>query len=262
MSKSKTKKSTKSTKPAPAAKPRQGGKQTATPSAIPKALQTPEFAAAWADWQRFHADRGIELTAENTGRQLELLARLGPDQAVEDIRNTIAEHPSRDGAELPAEPTAETVEPATPPLVADQPTPVPAVEEAGGAGAEAAPQEVAVADSTPTEPAETEPAQPPTDAPPAAAAPEKQPATPKMPRSTGQLSAIDEAAQVLAAAGQPMTCQQLIEAMATQGLWSSPKGRTPAGTLYSAILREQATKGAEARFVKAGRGQFTHRASV
>ena len=37
----------------------------------------------------------------------------------------------------------------------------------------------------------------------------------------------------------------------------SPGGKTPAATLYSAILREIQTKGKEARFKKSDRGLFT-----
>ena len=43
---------------------------------------------------------------------------------------------------------------------------------------------------------------------------------------------------------------------AAKGYWSSPKGKTPAGTLYSAILRELQTKKEHARFVKSQRGKF------
>jgi hypothetical protein len=71
-----------------------------------------------------------------------------------------------------------------------------------------------------------------------------------------KVSAIDAAAQVLAASSEPMNCMALVEAMATQGLWSSPGGRTPHATLYSAIIREIATKGKESRFVKKDRGMF------
>jgi hypothetical protein len=53
-----------------------------------------------------------------------------------------------------------------------------------------------------------------------------------------------------------MSCAELITAMAAKGYWSSPRGRTPAATLYSAMLREQQTKGAKARFCKSARGQF------
>jgi hypothetical protein len=44
--------------------------------------------------------------------------------------------------------------------------------------------------------------------------------------------------------------------MATQGLWESPGGKTPSATLYSAIIREIATKGKDSRFVKKDRGTF------
>ena len=71
-----------------------------------------------------------------------------------------------------------------------------------------------------------------------------------------KLSAIDAAAKVLAEAGEPMNCQDLIEAMAEKGYWTSPGGKTPAATLYSAILRELQTKGTEARFKKTERGKF------
>jgi hypothetical protein len=72
-------------------------------------------------------------------------------------------------------------------------------------------------------------------------------------------SALDAAAQVLAQASAPLTCQELIAAMAAQGLWSSPAGKTPAATLYSALLRELQTKGDQGRFVKTERGKFALR---
>ena len=56
-------------------------------------------------------------------------------------------------------------------------------------------------------------------------------------------SALDAAVRVLEEAGQPMTCQEMIEAMAAKGYLTSPSGATPAATLYSAILREIAAKG-------------------
>jgi hypothetical protein len=69
-------------------------------------------------------------------------------------------------------------------------------------------------------------------------------------------SAIDAAVRVLEEAGQPMTCPEMIEAMTAKGYWTSPKGATPAATLYSAILREINAKGKESRFVKTERGKF------
>ncbi|HOA75222.1 MAG TPA: winged helix-turn-helix domain-containing protein [Phycisphaerae bacterium] len=69
-------------------------------------------------------------------------------------------------------------------------------------------------------------------------------------------SALDAAAEVLRKAGEPMTCKAMIAAMGEQGLWTSPGGKTPAATLYSAILRETQKKGADSRFRKVERGQF------
>jgi HB1, ASXL, restriction endonuclease HTH domain len=75
-----------------------------------------------------------------------------------------------------------------------------------------------------------------------------------------KLSALDAAAKVLEEAGQPMTCAEMIAAMAQKGYWTSPAGKTPEGTLYSALLRELNTKGDAARFHKTGRGQFARKA--
>jgi len=77
-----------------------------------------------------------------------------------------------------------------------------------------------------------------------------------------KLSALDAAVKVLEETGQAMTCTELIAAMAAKGYWSSPKGRTPAGTLYSAILRELQTKGEQSRFVKTQRGKFAFHGAV
>jgi HB1, ASXL, restriction endonuclease HTH domain len=82
------------------------------------------------------------------------------------------------------------------------------------------------------------------------------------PTPVNKLSAVDAAAKVLGESGQAMTCAELIAAMAAQGYWSSPRGRTPAGTLYSAVLREIQTKGDKARFRKTERGKFTLRLTV
>lgn len=98
----------------------------------------------------------------------------------------------------------------------------------------------------------------------ASPAPETAPETPKKTRSKKpaaepkpkRVSALDAAAQLLAASGRAMTTQEMVVEMAQQGLWESPAGKTPHATLYSAILREIGTKGAEARFRKADRGMF------
>ena len=85
--------------------------------------------------------------------------------------------------------------------------------------------------------------------------PAKKAKTPKE-AAEKKLSAIDAAAQVLAASKEPMNAKEMIEAMAAKGLWTSPGGKTPHATLYSAIIREISTKGKESRFVKKDRGQF------
>jgi hypothetical protein len=71
-----------------------------------------------------------------------------------------------------------------------------------------------------------------------------------------KVGALDAAAQVLAASKEPMNCKEMIETMAKKALWTSPGGKTPHATLYSAIIREIALKGKESRFVKKERGQF------
>ena len=71
-----------------------------------------------------------------------------------------------------------------------------------------------------------------------------------------KLSALDAAAQLLAETGEAMTCLEMIQAMAARGSWTSPAGKTPQATLYSAILREIKTKGIDARFKKTERGKF------
>jgi hypothetical protein len=71
-----------------------------------------------------------------------------------------------------------------------------------------------------------------------------------------RVSALDAAAQVLKVAGKPMRAQELIAAMAEQGLWKTPGGKTPHATLYAAMLREITAKGKNARFAKVERGQF------
>jgi hypothetical protein len=89
--------------------------------------------------------------------------------------------------------------------------------------------------------------------------PKRQRKTPAPPKEK-KVSALDAAARVLSEAGKPMSCQEMIGAMAAKGYWTSPGGQTPASTLYSAILRELATKGDKARFTKVDRGRFAYRA--
>jgi len=75
-------------------------------------------------------------------------------------------------------------------------------------------------------------------------------------KANGKLSALDAAAKVLGEGKEPMNTKAMIEAMAAKGYWTSPGGKTPHATLYSAILREIDTKGSDARFKKTERGMF------
>jgi len=95
-----------------------------------------------------------------------------------------------------------------------------------------------------------------TDAAAATPAPAKTKAKKAKEPKAKKTSALDAAVRVLEEAGQPMTCSEMIEAMAAKGYWTSPGGATPAATLYSAVLREIKAKGKEARFVKTERGKF------
>jgi len=71
-----------------------------------------------------------------------------------------------------------------------------------------------------------------------------------------KLSAIDAAAKVLEEAAEPMNAKEMIDAMAAKGYWTSPGGKTPHATLYSALIREISVKGNDARFTKTERGKF------
>src|ERR1700746_2888001 len=90
---------------------------------------------------------------------------------------------------------------------------------------------------------------------PNASAPEAPKAAKKEPKPK-KTSALDAAARVLGESREPMSCTAIIEAMAAKEYWTSPGGKTPAATLYSAIIRELKTKGKEARFQKTDRGRF------
>ncbi|MFT3882432.1 MAG: hypothetical protein QM703_22620 [Gemmatales bacterium] len=51
-----------------------------------------------------------------------------------------------------------------------------------------------------------------------------------------KLSMIKASLQVLQDRKVAMTCPELIDVMATEGSWASPAGKTPAATLYAAII--------------------------
>jgi hypothetical protein len=73
---------------------------------------------------------------------------------------------------------------------------------------------------------------------------------------TKRVSILDAAARVLKETGKPMRCKEVVETSLKKGYWST-NGKTPAATLYSAMLREIQTKGKDTRFRKIERGLFT-----
>ena len=73
----------------------------------------------------------------------------------------------------------------------------------------------------------------------------------------GGLSCLAAAARVLAEAGKPMRCQEIIDAMLQRKLWDTG-GKTPAATLHAAMCREIKARGGDSRFGRTGvRGEFT-----
>ena len=74
-----------------------------------------------------------------------------------------------------------------------------------------------------------------------------------------KLSCVTAAIKVLTESTEPLNAKEIIDAMVSKGYWTSPGGKTPHATLYSAILRDLA-KGDASRFVKSERGRFTARA--
>jgi hypothetical protein len=77
----------------------------------------------------------------------------------------------------------------------------------------------------------------------------------KAAKTERKLSGLDAAAQVLAHAKTPLTAGEMVQRMLEGKLWKT-SGKTPAATIYAAIIREIATKGKDARFRKVARGKF------
>ncbi|MFT3883657.1 MAG: HTH domain-containing protein [Gemmatales bacterium] len=71
-----------------------------------------------------------------------------------------------------------------------------------------------------------------------------------------KLSMIKAALQVLQDRKVAMTCPELIDVMSTEGLWTSPGGKTPAATLYAAISWSIKDLGKASPFKKSERGKF------
>jgi hypothetical protein len=68
-------------------------------------------------------------------------------------------------------------------------------------------------------------------------------------------SGLDAAARVLAESAEPMSVKEIVEVAFAKGYWKSD-GQTPHATIYSAMIREIATKNKDSRFKKVDRGRF------
>ena len=90
-----------------------------------------------------------------------------------------------------------------------------------------------------------------------AEAPAAKAAAPKAvkPAKEKRIGGLDAAVQVLAEAGKPMNCGDMVKQMLERGLWKT-NGKTPSATIYAAIIREIAVKGEASRFRKTDRGHF------
>ena len=84
----------------------------------------------------------------------------------------------------------------------------------------------------------------------------KKVAKPSAAAPSQKLSALAAAARILAETKKPMSCPELIAAMADHGYWTSPTGKTPAATLSAALQREIVVKKDQARFQKTGPGRY------
>ena len=71
-----------------------------------------------------------------------------------------------------------------------------------------------------------------------------------------EAATLKQAEQVLAEAGEPLGCQEIVKRMLDQGLWAT-SGKTPHATIYSALLRDLQKNGEGSRFRKVDRGRFT-----
>jgi hypothetical protein len=242
-------------------------------------------------WKRDSlAGRPIEiLDADDEGDQT--TAPTAKDAPEGTTKATEAEQTAAPAVAAAAEPTATTEQPKDEPVTTAttteqpqaEPVTTPTTTEQAQAELELAiaPPEQPQVESqrTPTEPTAAEPATMPIEpiATEPAAAPEPT-VGPTAPSSTSEaappfatrktpseskekkLSALDAAAKVLAEAGRPLNAQEMIAAMADKGYWTSPGGKTPAATIYAAIISEIKKKGADARFVKTERGKFARKA--
>lgn len=92
----------------------------------------------------------------------------------------------------------------------------------------------------------------PTPAPQTKAGKSKAAAKEKKERKPGGL---DAAVRVLREAGTPLNCGDMVKTALEKGYWQTG-GKTPAATIYAAIITEISKKGDKSRFRKVDRGMF------
>ena len=81
------------------------------------------------------------------------------------------------------------------------------------------------------------------------------PEAPVVPPAPKAIAGLDAAALVLKEASEPLNAQDLITRILERGLWKT-EGKTPAATIYAAMIREIKAKGSDSRFQKVDRGRF------
>ena len=68
--------------------------------------------------------------------------------------------------------------------------------------------------------------------------------------TTGDLAKGVEVPMPAKKAGKAMKAGEIVEAMTTKGYWTSPGGKTPAATIYAAIITHIAKKGTDSMFAR------------
>ncbi len=147
-----------------------------------------------------------------------------------------AEEPAAPAAEATAAPQAEeAAAPATDTVPAPQSDPATKIKEEDSA-AEAKDDKPAAEDKEEPPPAAAEAGSAITEPAPQA----EEPAAPQ----AKPLSLVKAALKVLGDEKRPMGCKELVEAIVARGLWKSPRGKTPAQTLYGTFCNEIRMKAA------------------
>ena len=77
----------------------------------------------------------------------------------------------------------------------------------------------------------------------------------KKERTQSKPGGLSCAVRILQEEARPLTCPEMVKLMHEKGYWKTD-GKTPAATIYSAIITEIKKKGENARFRKTDRGKF------